>query len=48
MKKEYINNETYDTEVISHEPREDVINEIYQSKDVMEGHVFPYLKSLLN
>ena len=36
-----------DNEVIDHEPRKDVIAEIYQSKDVMEGHVFPYLKSLL-
>ena len=29
------------------ESREDVINEIYQSKDVMEGHVFPYLKRIM-
>lgn len=36
-----------DNEVVEHEPREDVINEIYQSKDVMEGHVFPYLKSIM-
>ena len=35
-----------DNEVISHEPREDVINEIYQSEEVMEGQVFPYLKTL--
>ena len=43
-----INNEVeeIDTEVISHEPREDVINDIYQSEDVMEGHVFPYLRSI--
>lgn len=38
--------ESYDNEVVSHEPREDVINEIYQSEDVMEGHVFPYLRSI--
>ena len=36
-----------ENEVISHEPREDVINEIYGSEDVMEGHVFPYLKSVM-
>lgn len=40
--------ESYDNnEVISHEPREDVINEIYGSEEVMEGHVFPYLNGLL-
>lgn len=36
-----------DNEVVSHESREDVINEIYGSEEVMEGHVFPYLKGLL-
>lgn len=36
-----------DNEVVSHEPREDVINEIYGSEEVMEGHVFPYLNGLL-
>ena len=36
-----------DNEVVEYESREDVINEIYQSKDVMEGHVFPYLNSIL-
>ena len=36
-----------DNEVIEHESRKDVIAEIYQSKDVMEGHVFPYLKSIM-
>ncbi|MBO6194959.1 MAG: hypothetical protein J6O56_01285 [Bacilli bacterium] len=35
-----------DNEVIEHESRKDVITEIYQSKDVMEGHVFPYLNSI--
>ena len=35
-----------DNEVIDHESRKDVIAEIYQSKDVMEGHVFPYLSSI--
>ena len=35
-----------DNEVVDHESRKDVISEIYQSKDVMEGHVFPYLKGL--
>ena len=35
-----------DNEVVEHESRKDVIAEIYQSKDVMEGHVFPYLKGL--
>ena len=35
-----------DNEVMEHESRKDVIAEIYQSKDVMEGHVFPYLKGL--
>lgn len=39
--------EEYDTEVVSHEKREDVINVIYESKDVMEGHVFPFLESLM-
>ena len=39
--------EDVDTEVVSHEPREDVINTIYESEDVMEGHVFPYLRSLV-
>ena len=36
-----------DNEVVAHEPREDVINEIYGSEEVMEGHVFPYLNGLL-
>ena len=40
-------NEENDNEVVEFESREDVINEIYQSKDVMEGHVFPYLKSIM-
>lgn len=39
--------EVEDTEVIMHEPREDVINEIYLSEEVMEGQVFPYLNGLL-
>ena len=39
--------EEYDTEVVSHEPRKDVINVIYESEDVMEGHVFPFLRSLV-
>ena len=43
----YLNNMEDENEVVEHEPREDVINEIYQSKDVMEGHVFPYLKSIM-
>lgn len=37
-----------DNEVINHEQREDVITDIYQSEEVMEGHLFPYLKSLRN
>ncbi len=40
-------NEEYDNEVVSHETRKDVISVIYESEDVMEGHVFPYLKSLM-
>lgn len=36
-----------DNEVVAHEPRKDVISEIYGSEEVMEGHVFPYLNSLL-
>jgi len=44
---DYLNNLIDENEVVEHEPREDVINEIYQSKDVMEGHVFPYLKSIM-
>lgn len=40
-------NEEYDNEVVSHETRKDVIDVIYESEDVMEGHVFPYLKSLM-
>lgn len=39
--------EEYDNEVVSHETRKDVISVIYESEDVMEGHVFPYLKSLM-
>ena len=39
--------EEFDTEVVSHENREDVINVIYESEDVMEGHVFPFLRSLM-
>jgi DNA repair exonuclease SbcCD ATPase subunit len=40
--------ETHDNnEVVSHESREDVINVIYGSSEVMEGHVFPYLNGLL-
>ncbi len=35
-----------ENEVVEHEPRKDVIADIYQSKDVMEGHVFPYLNSI--
>ena len=36
-----------ENEVVDYEAREDVINDIYQSKDIMEGHVFPYLKSIM-
>ncbi len=36
-----------DTEVVDHESRKDVIDEIYGSEEVMEGHVFPYLNGLL-
>ena len=36
-----------DNEVVAHESRRDVINEIYGSEEVMEGHVFPYLNGLL-
>lgn len=36
-----------DNEVVSHESREDVINVIYGSEEVMEGQVFPYLNGLL-
>lgn len=36
-----------DNEVVSHESREDVINVILGSEEVMEGHVFPYLNGLL-
>ena len=39
--------ESSDNEVVMHEASEDVINEIYVSEEVMEGHVFPYLKGLL-
>lgn len=35
-----------DNEVIEHESRKDVISEIYQSKEIMEEHVFKYLKGL--
>ena len=37
---------SFDNEVVDHEKRADVIQEIYESEDVMEGHVFPYLKSV--
>ena len=36
-----------DNEVVAHESREDVINVILGSEEVMEGHVFPYLNGLL-
>ena len=36
-----------DNEIVSHESREDVINVILGSEEVMEGHVFPYLNGLL-
>ena len=36
-----------DNEVVSHESRKDVIDVIYGSEEVMEGHVFPYLNGLL-
>lgn len=38
---------SYDTEVIEHEKREDVINDIYESEEIMEEHVFPYLNGLI-
>ena len=38
--------ESYENEIVSHEPREDVINDLFQSEEVMEGHVFPFLKSI--
>lgn len=47
LKPDYLSGMVDDNEVVEHEKREDVINEIYQSKDVMEGHVFPYLKSIM-
>lgn len=47
VEPDYLKNLEDENEVVEHEPREDVINEIYQSKDVMEGHVFPYLKSIM-
>lgn len=47
LNPDYLNDLIDENEVVEHEPREDVINEIYQSKDVMEGHVFPYLKSIM-
>ena len=36
----------YDTEVVSHESGKDVVGDLLGSEDVMEGHVFPFLKSL--
>ena len=36
-----------DNEVVSHESKRDVIDVIYGSEEVMEGHVFPYLNGLL-
>ena len=47
VKVEQIVESHEDTEVVEHEPRKDVIDEIYGSEEVMEGHVFPYLKGLL-
>ena len=38
--------ESYDNEVISHESVKEVINEIYESEDIMENHVFPYLRAI--
>lgn len=41
------NIDIYDeNEIVSHEPRPEVINEIYESEDIMENHVFPYLRSV--
>ena len=40
------NEEEYDTEVVSHESGKDVVEDLLGSEDVMEGHVFPFLKSL--
>ena len=41
------NIDIYDeNEIVSHEPRPDIINEIYESEDIMENHVFPYLRSV--
>ena len=47
LNNNFNNDLNVDTEVVDYEPREDVINEIYESKDIMEGHVFPYLKSIM-
>ncbi len=47
VKVEPIEESHEDNEIVSHESKEDVINVIYGSEEVMEGHVFPYLKGLL-
>ena len=36
----------YEGEIVSHESREDVVNDIFGSEEIMEGHVFPFLKSI--
>lgn len=40
-------NDEKDDEIISHESREDVVNDIFGSEEIMEGHVFPFLKSVM-
>lgn len=35
-----------ENEIVDREKREDIINEIYQSEEIMEGQVFPYLRSV--
>ena len=39
-------NVEYEGEIVSHESREDVVNDLFGSEEVMEGHVFPFLKSI--
>lgn len=46
IKEEPVLETVNNNEVIEHESVKDVINEIYESEDIMENHVFPYLKAV--
>jgi len=37
----------YDNEIVSHISREDVVNDLFGSEEIMENHVFPYLRKFM-